>query len=124
MVGCGMSHYRKVNVPVPLGGVDGNVNLQNLFQSLVGTFYHPYGLGVLYSSEVDLDSGSFHYFGHDAGCEGSAFVSDYYIRDVGVLGEYLHECFHHGFRIWFSDRYREQITREVVARRQDMRISV
>ena len=87
-----MCHYCKVNVPIPLWGVSGNVNFQNLFQFLVETFHLPYGLGMLYSSVVDLDSGSFHYFGLDAGCESCTFVSDNCLRDVGVLGEYLHEC--------------------------------
>ena len=109
MVGCVMSHYCKINVPVPLGGVDGNVNLQNLFQSLVGTLHYPYGLGMLYSSVIDFDSGSFHDFGHDVGCESRAFVGDNYLRDVGVLGEYLHERFYNRFSVWFPYRYSEQI---------------
>ena len=112
MVGCVMSHYRKVNVPVLLGGVDRNVNFQNLFQSLVGTLHHPYGLGMLYSSVINFDSGSFYYFGLDVGCESRAFVDDNCLRDVGVQGEYLHERFHHrflsGFCIGTANKYREK----------------
>ena len=52
------------------------------------------------------------------------FVSDDRLRDVRVLSEDLHEGIHYRFCVWFSDRDSEQVAREVIVRRQDVRISI
>ena len=82
----------------------GPIDFQNLFQSLVGGFYHAYGLSMFHSRVFHFESGSSHNFDHDAGCEGSPFVSKDCLRDVGVLSEYLHECVHYSFCVWSADR--------------------
>ena len=56
----------------------------------MGAFYHAYGLSMFYSRVFDFDFDNSHNFGHGAGCEGSAFVCNDCLRDVGVLSEYLH----------------------------------
>ena len=90
----------------------------------MGAFYHAYCLSMFYSRVFDFDSGNSHNYGHDAGCEGSAFVSNDRLWDVGVLSEYVHEGVHYRFFVWFVDRDSKQIMREVIARRQDVRIPI
>ena len=79
---------------------------------------------MFYSRVFDFDSGSSQYFSHDPGCEGCAFVGYDYLRDAGMLSEYLHEGVHHGFLVWFADRNSEQVAREVIARCQHVRVPV
>ena len=74
------------------------------------------------SRVFNFDSGSSHNFGHDAGREGCASVGDDCLWDVGMLSEQLHEGVHHRFCVWFEDRDSEKVAREVIARRQDVRI--
>ena len=90
----------------------------------MGGFYHSYGLCLFYSRVLDFDSGSSLKFGRDAGCEGCALVTDDCLRDVGMLSEYLHEGVRYRFCVWFADWNSEQVAREVIARRQDVRILV
>ena len=46
------------------------------------------------------------------------------LRHVRVLSEYLHQSVHCMFRVWFLDRNSDQVAREVIARRQDVRIPI
>ena len=43
---------------------------------------------------------------------------------VGELSQYLHEGVHYRICVWFADRDSEQITREAIARRQDVRVTI
>ena len=79
---------------------------------------------MFYSRVFDFDAGSSHNFGHDGGCEGCAIVRYGCPRVVSMLSEYLHERVHHRFCVWFTDRNSEQVAREVIARRQDVRVSI
>ena len=93
----------------------------------MGAFYHAFGVSIFHSRVFDIDSGSSQNFGHDPGCEGSAFVSNDCLRDVDVLSEnleYLHKGVHYTFSVWFAGRDSEHIMREVIARRQDVRIPI